>query len=481
MTDPNSSGRSLAVTIKPKIDPGEFEKEIKDSIEKAIKAIQANLNINVTTSQTSAPGGTAAPAGAPAGVPPTPGGAGAVVVTGGTVDVDLDPVTDAIEKMSKAMDASLKAIDKAITDLKTMLGPGGPNGSQNQSSPGSNLTTTPASQSTSVPASGSGGNPSRVTAGGGRDRPSTESKSTKKDEDEGDKSKSKLQMAGSLANSGLSMMFSGIQKGFGIVQQIYERVKSSSQFLQTVESLFNLAMTLLLMPLGNALAETILPSMVELVENVTGLWDVMEEAYNNGGLAGILGVILEQGLHEFAQFFNSIGSKLEEEGGLIGNIGTMLNTIGNFIENGLATVLQSIFGVVGFVATHLKEFIALYIAYQTALIAATLIASLSPETKGLGYVIGGAALITGVGSYVGMSAAGMADGGYVPPTPGGQLTVIGEGGEGEYVIPESKISEYSSSGTIINNFYGYTSEELVRTVNDIIAQQVANSTRQRVF
>lgn len=480
MTDPNSSGRSLAVTIKPKIDPGEFEKEIKDSIEKAIKAIQANLNINVATNQSSPPGGAAAPAGAPAGASPAPGGAGAVVVTGGTVDVDLSPVTDAIGKMSKAMDTSLKAIDKAIADLKTMLKSGSSNGSQNQSAPNSNLTTTPASQPANAPANGNGGS-NRPASGSSRDRPDGESRPARKDEDEGDKPKSKLQMAGSLANSGLSMMFSGIQKGFGIVQQIYERVKSSSQFLQTVESLFNLAMTLLLMPLGNALAETILPSIVELVENVTGLWDVMEEAYNNGGLAGILGVILEQGLHEFAQFFNSIGSKLEEEGGLIGSIGTMLTTIGNFVENGLATVLQSIFTVVGFVASHLKEFIALYIAYQTALIAATLIASISPEAKGMGYVIGGAAIVTGVGSYAAMSAAGMADGGYVPPTPGGQLTVIGEGGEGEYVIPESKISEYSSSGTIINNFYGYTSEELVRTINDVIAQQVANSTRQRVF
>jgi hypothetical protein len=39
-----------------------------------------------------------------------------------------------------------------------------------------------------------------------------------------------------------------------------------------------------------------------------------------------------------------------------------------------------------------------------------------------------------------------AEGGYVPSTPGGQMIVAGEGGRGEYVIPEDVIAGYSQYG-----------------------------------
>src|SRR5690606_40770843 len=32
-----------------------------------------------------------------------------------------------------------------------------------------------------------------------------------------------------------------------------------------------------------------------------------------------------------------------------------------------------------------------------------------------------------------------ATGGYVPPTPGGRIVRVAEGGEGEYIVPESKM------------------------------------------
>lgn len=50
----------------------------------------------------------------------------------------------------------------------------------------------------------------------------------------------------------------------------------------------------------------------------------------------------------------------------------------------------------------------------------------------------------------------LAEGGYVPSTPGGVPAIIGEGGEGEYVIPESKMGRIGGGITInfTGNVYG---------------------------
>ena len=52
--------------------------------------------------------------------------------------------------------------------------------------------------------------------------------------------------------------------------------------------------------------------------------------------------------------------------------------------------------------------------------------------------------------------------------------MLGEGGRGEYVIPEDKMGNVGG-GTIINNFYGYNEDQLVQKVNDVVNQQVSLS------
>ena len=48
-----------------------------------------------------------------------------------------------------------------------------------------------------------------------------------------------------------------------------------------------------------------------------------------------------------------------------------------------------------------------------------------------------------------------ATGGYVPATPGGVPAIIGEGGEGEYVIPESKLNSIGGLTIVFSgNVYG---------------------------
>lgn len=50
-----------------------------------------------------------------------------------------------------------------------------------------------------------------------------------------------------------------------------------------------------------------------------------------------------------------------------------------------------------------------------------------------------------------------ASGGYVPSTPGGRIVGLAEGGEGEWIVPDSKVRGFAQSvlggGTVVNNLY----------------------------
>lgn len=235
-----------------------------------------------------------------------------------------------------------------------------------------------------------------------------------------------------------NMINTGIKKGFGIVEDIYSRLKSASPLLQAIESMFNLAMQLFFMPLGNKLAEVLLPAVLELVDDVVAIWD----SFEGKTLGDMFATAIKEGTSLLGGFFNDIGDKLIEQGGMVGQIGRLLGSIGNFIENNGAQVLSSILGVVATLLENIKHFVSLWLSLKATEIAMS--------TTGLWGDITGAKALIGVGalaaifggtfiaSEVGLSAMGLAEGGYVPAKPGGQLAIISEGGEGEYVVPESK-------------------------------------------
>ena len=50
----------------------------------------------------------------------------------------------------------------------------------------------------------------------------------------------------------------------------------------------------------------------------------------------------------------------------------------------------------------------------------------------------------------------------------------GEGGRGEYVVPEDKMDSFGGS-TVVNNFYGYNEDQLIQKVNDILSQNISQS------
>lgn len=274
-----------------------------------------------------------------------------------------------------------------------------------------------------------------------------------------------------LAGAGMSLM----KNSFGVLEEIYNKLKAASPLLQTIESLFNLAMTLFFMPLGNKLAEVLLPATLELVDAVVDMWDSFEDMT----LSEMFTTALEYGIGLLADYFKNIGAILSEQGGLLGSIGNMLISIGDFIEGSAYKVLESLFTVVSFVVEHLKTIISLVTAFYAMQYAANIMSMYVTATSStLGGWFGAGILAAGVGTaaltYAGLSVMGLAEGGYVPAREGGTLAIIGEGGEGEYVVPESKTG--SMGGTYItNNFYGYTNDDIIQLVRDETNSQISLS------
>lgn len=293
-------------------------------------------------------------------------------------------------------------------------------------------------------------------------------KSTLKDYLKDEKNQMKLVTKGvQQAEKAIS---SSLTKGFGIVEDIYGRLKAASPLLQTIESLFNLAMTLFFMPLGNKLGEILIPATVELLDKVVDMWD----AFEGKTLGEMFSYAIDYGVKLFGEYFENIGGILQEQGGYVGKIGDLLVTLGEFIQGPAVGVLNTILTVTTLVLSHLKEFISLWIAMKAAELTMQGM-GIFGDITGMKALVGVAAIATLAGglSYGALTGLGMAEGGYVPAKAGGSLRVLGEGGKGEYVIPEDRMGNVGGNTTI--NVYGYTDKELKQIIVDTVNEQVSQS------
>ena len=260
---------------------------------------------------------------------------------------------------------------------------------------------------------------------------------------------------------------------FDVIDDIYKEMKKASPLLQTLESLFNLAMQLFFMPLGNKLAEVLLPAVVNLVETAAKMWDEL----GNGNLSSIISYAVDYGVKALSAFFKDIGSSLKDQGGILSSIGSILEATGNFIEGPMLSVVQFILDSVKFVIEHLKEIISTIVAFKVASLAMSILttqAIITGEAQAMGTSVGtaaGLALLAGGLSMVGMSAAGFADGGVVRHTPGGQLITVAEN-EDEYIVPKSKMG---ATGNVTNNFYGYTSDDIREMIDRSVSEKISLS------
>lgn len=291
----------------------------------------------------------------------------------------------------------------------------------------------------------------------------------------GDESKkiATIRAVGTIAKTGFNLAqqtFNGI---FGIIKEIHARVKQSSAFLAAVENLFNLAVTLLLMPLGNAIAEVILPSTIDLVDNVLKLWSRFEQYAGQGDLKSIISLVMSEGLQLIGEYLKDIGKIFTDSGDtLLESVGSLFNWLGGLLESGkLAGILETLFKIFKVFADNMHIWIPLIIAYQAAQIAATIGAAAGP-------IWGAAAAATGaaVGFAAGSALFSNADGGEYAHVSGGQVIRVAEH-EDEVVMPKSKLLSggYGGGNTYYTTINGFTTEEVKQIVRDVLHEEVSNS------
>lgn len=326
--------------------------------------------------------------------------------------------------------------------------------------------------------------------------------------------KAALQITGeaSKASSKIGDDIMKIMKtGIGIIEDIHARIKQASPLLQSVESLFNLAMQLFFMPLGNKLAQVMLPAILELVDNVMAMWDKIEGM----DLGDMLTAMIDYGAKIFGEYFTHLGEDLADQSGIIGSLGRILTGLGDFIENHLADLIEMGVKILQFVMDNFGTLINAFIEFKIlslSLQAAQLATQIGIATgiPGLGSALGVAALATGeVAGHAVVGSSGIyeatskmnnraASGAYVGAVEGGRDVTVAEGGEGEFILPESRLqsmmdsvsdrmvntaaapttelkSESSEPTNITNNFYitGYTDRELKDIIRQTVNEQVS--------
>lgn len=294
--------------------------------------------------------------------------------------------------------------------------------------------------------------------------------------EEGSRRNRNLQMisraTGQLAGAGMSLL----KNSFGVLEDILNRMKSASPLLQSIEALFNLAMTLFFMPLGNKLAEVILPATLELVDKVVEMWD----SFEGMTLSEMFEHAFSYGVDLIADYFQNIGGLLEEQGGLLGSIGSIISWIGDFIDDKGYGVLNGILNVIQWVLDNIKLVISLIVAFYAMQYASNIaLMSVIASSNSLAGWFGAGAVVAigaaaGLATYGGLTMLGLADGGHVPAREGGWPTVIGEGGEGEWVIPDSKAENFGATYNYYT-FNGYNGDDIERIIEEKTSQQISLS------
>lgn len=312
----------------------------------------------------------------------------------------------------------------------------------------------------------------------------------------------------SFVKSGLSAVTSLSKKSLDIVKQIFNRMKAASPLLEAIDSLFNLAMTLFFMPLGNKLATVLIPAVINLVDDVMKMWDEI----GDGGLDEIFNKAMEYGARIFSKFFSNIAETLSNSSNsFLRALGTIANLISKLVNSG---IIDSIIKLATFVVSHIPLLIGTIITLMGTIISLQVTAMFTEALSDIGFGVGasiamGVATSAAVGLGVGLGVnnrlnssnkenTDMAEGGYVAPRSGGTWKRLAEKGKGEYVVPEDEYramksgTSYTSFGrgttfktdsssggslggtNITNNFYitGYTDSELTEKIQDVVDEQV---------
>ena len=286
-----------------------------------------------------------------------------------------------------------------------------------------------------------------------------------------------------------------LKKTLNIVQDVYQRIKSASPILETVGSLFNLAMQLFFMPLGNKLATVMIPAVLQLIDNVMAMWD----AFEGKSLSDIFGMALEKGMHIFGEYFSKLGNILQETTNpTLHSIGSLIKTVGNLIQSGeIVALAKTGVSILQIIIERFKEIISAIVAFRVASMtgriqttiaiykaAAAICAAEADKTGIAGFSLATSLMVDAVAGGVGfaltegsLTAAGYAGGGYIPHKAGGTLIRAGEH-EGEYIVPKSLMNgnnPLKGGNTYDIHIEGLTWEQAQNWVSDLVDNKMNES------
>lgn len=263
---------------------------------------------------------------------------------------------------------------------------------------------------------------------------------------------SKIAKARSAAGTVASEELKVLKSTFGILQDVHQRLVQASPLLQSIESLFNLAVQLFFMPLGTKLATEMLPAILELVDNVMEIW----EGFEGKTLGELLGDTIELGAEIFGEYFKDLGKQLSEEGGILGSIGKVLYGLGDFIEDHGEQLLSMITTLGAFIMNNLDWLVGFLVGLKTmqymmgmAQIAASAGASIPFVGSLVGASIAGG-LIAGIATTSGLSSSGLDT--YTPKS----------------TAPTGNYFGSNSTTNLTINVNGYTDTDLTGKITDAI-------------
>lgn len=290
-----------------------------------------------------------------------------------------------------------------------------------------------------------------------------------------------MSAVGTVAEVGVGLL----RSMFDILEGLWKRLVDSSPLLRETMNLINNAFSLILMPVGTAIAVELIPLVVELYDFIGTLTQTMWNAYEEGGLGAMIAVGISEGIPALLEFFQEALMLIPDDIPVISDIRDFAVWVLDWmVENAdvlvgifetLLSVIQWVGENIGTVITLMGTFIGWYIGYTVAKDAMG-VGALIPGVGALaGLAVGGsigALAGTALGGGVAYAVGAFAEGGYVSSP---QFAMVGED-EPEYIIPESRMPSFLASNTVNSgatynlNFYGYNEDQLVSKVEEITAR-----------
>ena len=288
-------------------------------------------------------------------------------------------------------------------------------------------------------------------------------------------------LMGQTVGAGLKISNSLLQSILKGVTQIME----TTPLFKTIKDILNLSFTMFFLPAMTLLADKLMPIFTNLLEWAVDMGDTFSQVFAPAidGIYGLfMGVadgikafftgdniskladFLAQGIALFPQMLTMalgwIELFLNNKDVIFQLVQSMLDTFTRVMnQDNFSRLIEFGAKAMEFLANHADEIL------DTMIGIANVMMTLTGGIFGARDVAGKVWDAFFTAFHPGFIR--LASGGYVPSTPGGIPAIIGEGGEGEYVIPESKLGGIGGTTIIFSgNVYGMN--DFKQTVRQIV-------------